>query len=378
MLIITSPSALIVNGEPDLSVVQVLIEAVQEGHYVGVVSNRAKPDWFDRLFTETDVHFHQEIGRRNGVFVKITAEQLRIEPQDVLVLVGSETDIAMGKNGKAVIVAAGWSSDKKVSELGIQVDSAASFKEVLRLTSQWDGKWWFSGTGSTYSVHALSDLSTFGKAFDQQQFRSHLTNTIKNGGPRLNALLAVIARSLIAEGVGSRKQLLWSVFPSSSSSNNDSEVLSDFTHRLRTTLSNVHMARRNVPLFIRHKPSTKRSSAGAGIDRLDPREQIETINLNPLYRHKIVNRNVIVVDDCTTHGVSFGVAAALLRKAGAKSVTCIALGKFGKSLRDYRVEINADPFEILNFSHDAVFHGNPFYNGQENHYSQEALKGLLG
>lgn len=92
-------------------------------------------------------------------------------------------------------------------------------------------------------------------------------------------------------------------------------------------------------MFFRYKPSTKRSSVGVGVDRLKPTEKIESIYLNPQYRHKIVNRNVIVIDDCTTHGVSFGVAAVFLRKAGAKSVTCITLGKFGRSLRGYRIEI---------------------------------------
>ena len=47
------------------------------------------------------------------------------------------------------------------------------------------------------------------------------------------------------------------------SANNDSEVLSDFTHRLRTTVSRVRFAERNQPLFIRHAHSIKRSMAKA-------------------------------------------------------------------------------------------------------------------
>ena len=378
MLIVTSPSALLINGDPDPSIAQVLIEAAQNNHKVGIVSNNAKPGWFDELFAETGVIFKQELGRQNGGIIKRTAEKLKIAPQDVLVLVGSQADIAMGKNGKAVMVAAGWSNDPRVSELGIQVDCARSLKETLRLTSEWDGKWCFNGQGASYSVHALSDLSTFGKDFDQKQFRAHLTSTIKQGGPRLNALLAMVARSLLTQGVDSFPKLFWGVFPSSASDNSDSEVLSDFTHRLRTTVSKVRMARKGEPLFVRHKPSTKRSSAGSRTDRLDPTEQIETIHLNPKYRGNLTGRNVIVVDDCTTHGVSFGVAAALLRKAGANSVTCIALGKFGRSLRDYQIDITSDPFQPLNLAKNAVIKDNPFFVGHENNAAQEALKGLLG
>tara|TARA_R100000306_G_scaffold8148_2_gene11181 strand:- start:3728 stop:4864 length:1137 start_codon:yes stop_codon:yes gene_type:complete len=378
MLLVTSPSALLVNGKADKSIADVLIEAVQNGYTVGVTSNQPKPDWFDELFDGTGVQFQQSIGRGDGGIVKRTAEKQGLAPQDALVLAASENDIAMGKNGKAVLVAAGWSTAPRVADLGIQVDSPSALREVLHLTSEWDGRWWFSGKGSSYSVHALSDLSTYGKDFDQQQFRAHLTNTIKNGGPRLNALLAITARSMLAEGIGTLPRLLWGVFPSSTSSNNDTEVLSDFTHRLRTTVSNVRMARRGEPLFIRHKPSTKRSSAGAGVNRLDPREQIESLHINPAYSTNISGRNVVLVDDCTTHGVSFGVASSLLYKAGAKSVTCVSLGKFGSALRDFQLEITGDPFKPLNFDQDAVLQGKPFLGGSENNAAQASLRGLLG
>ncbi|MNY56332.1 hypothetical protein D3C86_1924010 [compost metagenome] len=51
------------------------------------------------------------------------------------------------------------------------------------------------------------------------------------------------------------------------------------------------------------------------------------------------------MDDCTTYGVSFGVAAAILRKAGAASVTGVALGKFGNQLRYYEIDIKSDPYQ---------------------------------
>jgi hypothetical protein len=377
MLIVTSPSALLNNGKVDLSVVQVLIEASRSEHVVGVVSNRPKPDWFDSLFEKSEIKFVQEVARRNGAILRRSAENLNLASHDVLVLAGSQHDIAMGKNGKAIIVAAGWSSDGQVSRWGIQVDSSDSFKEILRLITAWDGKWWFTGQCTNYAVHALSDLSTMGKAFDQQHFRGKLKDTIKIGGPRLNALLAITARSMLAEGLGSLDRLFWGVYPSSKSSNTDSEVLSEFVKRLRTTVSGVHMAREGEPLFIRHKPSTKRSIS-KGIDRTDPSEQIETIHLNPKYLANLIGRNVVIIDDCTTHGVSFGVAAALLKKAGAKSVTCIALGKFGRTLRDFQIDIHANPFKPLTFSGDAVMHDNPFFGGKENNSAQEALRELLG
>jgi len=72
------------------------------------------------------------------------------------------------------------------------------------------------------------------------------------------------------------------------------------------------------------------------------------------------------------------VAEALLLKAGAQSVTCVALGKFGGLLRDYKIEIKSDPFKPLSFAKDAILHEKPFLVGQENDSAQKSLKGLLG
>lgn len=71
-----------------------------------------------------------------------------------------------------------------------------------------------------------------------------------------------------------------------------------------------------------------------------------TLHLNPFYREKgrLVGKHVITIDDFTTHGVSFDVAAALLRKAGAASMTGVAVGKFGNQLTHYDIEINSDPY----------------------------------
>ncbi len=52
-----------------------------------------------------------------------------------------------------------------------------------------------------------------------------------------------------------------------------------------------------------------------------------------------------MIDDVTTYGVSFGVAAAFLRKAGAASVTGVGLGKFGNQLRYYEIDVNTDPYK---------------------------------
>jgi hypothetical protein len=345
LIIMTSPDAVLSGGKPDPRIAKILMDAKAANNPVGLISNHGEPAWFAGTFGTSGVQFLQSRGRQSGDIVAENAKKFALNPHDVLVLATKDEDVQMGKNGGAVLVAAGWSTDREVKALGIRVDNAQQLQEVIDLTAGWSGQWWFSADKARYKVRALADLSGYAVSNAQEVFGRKLTDTVKNGGSRLNALLAVTARSLLTDGTISPKDLLWGVYPSSSSDNDDSEVLSDFTHRLRTTVSRVRFAKRDEPLFIRHTTSSKRSKGG-GADRSDPTEQILTLHLNSFYKQsgRLKDKHVVVIDDCTTYGVSFGVAAAFLRKAGAASVTGVALGKFGNRLQYHKIDINSDPF----------------------------------
>lgn len=345
LIILTSPSAIAPNGLPIPDVVAALVQCKKDGHPVGIVSNHSKPDWFDPAFGDSGVQFLQALARQNGAVIVQNAANLKLKPHDVIVLVANQEDMQMAKNGGAVMAAAAWAGDKVTQGLGVLVKDPVEFLKVVKLTNDWSGAWWFSGNYG-YGVRALADLSSmYGEADTQKIFAGKLKNTVKSGGPQLMALLTTTARSLLTEGVAGFENLLWGVYPSSKSLNNDTEVLSDFTHRLRTVSSRVRMAVKGEPLFIRHKASSKRSAGGGG-DRTDPSEQIESIHLNPYYKKsgRLNGKHVVVIDDCTTYGVSFGVAAAFLLRAGAAGVTGVALGKFGNCLNAYKIEIGSDPF----------------------------------
>lgn len=374
LLVLTSTTAIAPSGEPRPDVVAALLEARRVHKAVGVISNRLQPLWHEQAFG-SQLQFVQQPGRQNGKIVRINAEKFSLSAYDTVVLAATQDDIQMAKNGGAVLIAAGWSPEHAVRATGIPVASPADFVEVLNLISSWSGAWWYQGAGHRYSALALSNLSSYNAPHPQVVFAEELKVLVKGGGPRLVALLTVASRSMLMSGFGSTDNLMWGVFPSSASSNDDTEVLSEFTHGLRTTVSRVRYARRGAPLFLRHRPSAKRSAGGGG-DRTDPSEQLETMHLNPAYEGKIQGRNVVVVDDCTTYGVSFGVAAALLRVAGAATVTGVALGKFGRQLRYYEIDIEDSPFAPIKPGGYRVIRNEPF-NGTENPIAQNSLRGLL-
>jgi hypothetical protein len=377
LIVMTSPDAVLRNGVPDPQLVQVMKNVRATKNPVGLISNHAEPSWFKGAFGSSGVQFIQSRGRQSGEIVSKNAAKFDLNPFDVIVLAAKDEDVQMGKNGHAVLIAAGWSGARQVEPLGIRISNAAQLQEVINLMAGWSGRWWFSGDAPRYRVRALSDLSGYGKSVTQQEFAQRLTNTVKNGGSRLNALLTVTARSLLMEGTDAVKDLVWGVYPASSSTNVDTDILSDFTHRLRTTVSRVRFSKRGEPLFIRHTASLKRSAGGSG-DRTDPTSQLLTLHLNPFYKDssRLVGKHAIVVDDCTTYGVSFGTAAAFLRKAGATSVTGIALGKFGSQLRHYEIDLHTDPFAPVAAGGFSI-QSSGWVQGTNSPVSQQVLQALI-
>ncbi|MEE5042943.1 hypothetical protein V2J81_06225 [Pseudomonas alliivorans] len=372
LALITSPAVLLQNGTPSKPLIDSLIKIRASGNAVGITSNHSKPAWFDEAFNGTDIKFIKTDARQNGEVIRNAADALKIEPYDIMVLAIKAEDMQMAKNGHAMLIAAGWSSDRAIKGLGIKVSSGQDLEDLVRLTDGWTGHWWFEGDKANYNARALADLSGLGGSITaaQKALAGKLTTSVKNGGPQLTALALLASRSLLIDGYYDVDNLLWGVYPSSQVTQGDSEVLSDFTHALRTTVSLVRFAKRDEPLFIRHAASEKRSLNRGG-DRTDPSDQIATIHINPFYRTRLKNRNVVVIDDCTTYGLSFGVAAAFLRAAGAASITGLALGKFGKTMQYYDIKISSDPFKPVtkgqySFSPCVAFEGSTDSRAQQN------------
>ena len=107
LMVMLSPDGLLKNGQPDSEVAKVLIESAASGNPVALVSNRDFPAWAQQMFQGSKVKLFRSPGRQSGEVVLKNAAILKLQAFDTIVLAAKVEDVQMGKNGGAVLVAAG-------------------------------------------------------------------------------------------------------------------------------------------------------------------------------------------------------------------------------------------------------------------------------
>jgi predicted amidophosphoribosyltransferase len=262
---------------------------------------------------------------------------------DVVVLGTSEEDFLMAVNSRSILLACGWCPDldAKTRRYGVLVDAPQRLEQVIGFLED-KHPWYFQHHSAFLDVFSLTDAGTKYESDAQlKRLAERLQSCLKNGQPIYkNAFRLHLLSSLYSTG-GFKSADVWSYYPSSDSKNSGQEIMTEFSELARTTFGK----RNKGPLVIRHKPSVKRHMSGG--DRNDPRSQLDTIHLNPEYRDKLAGKTVVIMDDYLTRGVSFGVSASLLQKAGAAKMIGVSMGKFGNASNVYSIEIQGDPFAPL-------------------------------
>lgn len=349
------------NNQININLISNFNKLINDGYFVCVLSNKIIPQSIKNIFKENNFYIQDNMkNRQNKSTIQFLiscidfAYDEGLKNHNIVVLAHKIEDIQMAKHAHAIIVSPSKSS---VSQYGICVSSQEDLQYILNILESWSGEWWFKARKDPdFEIYSLLDLSTFNKQQELVEFLKCITDIIKNNKSytfydnnlNINSILALTSISILKNFSSDFKNLIFGVYPSSNSDNSDNETLSDFTHKLRSIVSNVQYCKKGEPLFIRHKPSLKRSNKYTNLDRTDPTEQINSIHINPFYKDKIKNKHVFVIDDCTTYGVSLSVSYALLKKAGAEKVTGITLGKFGDRLEFYDIEILSNPYEPIN------------------------------
>ena len=348
-LILTSKSAIWDKsaGAPYPRVVEALKKAHEGGCQTFVVSNHKRPPW---LTGDLDFLQFQEVGfkppRQSGKIVQgfVEANKDRLRPSDIIILGADDEDMLMAVNSKTVLIRCEWVKPlaEKISEYGVPFTDPAAIPLVVSLL-EGNEPWYFKHSGEFMTVYAVTNAGTkFEPNATMVRLVNALRGCLKHGSKELHKGFVLHFLSSLYTTEIFKEVDIWGYYPSSSSSNDEGEVMADFCTLARET----YKKRSHGPLFIRHRPSPQRHVGGG--ERTDATSQLETIHLNPEYRERLDGKTVAVLDDYLTYGVSFGVAAALLKKAGAVKVVAGAMGKFGNCANTYDIEINdADVYAPL-------------------------------
>lgn len=321
---------------------EVLKKLTEQGAYAVISSNHSEPEWFKEIKEERCMWI-QVTGRQSGKWIPSLLKAnaaMDLLHSEIVILGASEVDMQMAANSTSLLVRCDWAEGvAEIEKYGVGWESPETLPDLVKYLDD-QVPWYFESSNVNYRAFALTDAGTYGVDAETEAAANAIRAVLKNGrSDYRNRLVLHMMASINKTDIFSKADL-FGYYPSSKSTNAGEEVMAGFCRYARE----LFKKRLKEPLFLRHKPADSRHTQRGG-DRENPLAQIESVHLNPFYRGKISGKTVVVFDDYLTYGVSFGWAKSLLMAAGAKSVICIALGRFGNQAREYTINIDGnDPF----------------------------------
>lgn len=361
-------------------IVEALRTVVDEKNIVALVSGHEKPNWLATHFPFVKHCACKPKHRMNGDVIRSLLEvnkEAGLRLSDIVILGAKDADFFMAVNSQALLVRCEWHTnlEDKIKKYGLPLSTCSKLPELVALLKD-DAPWYFQHTSNQMDVYALANAGTLGNVAEAViNLNAKLKACLKHGAPHLRDEFTAHLLSSLQKTEAFHKVDIWGWYPSSQADNEDGEMMKHFC-----TLAREMAGKRTLgPLFVRHVDTKKRSEHRDSALRTNPHTELSSIHLNPKYAERIVGATVAVFDDFLTYGLSFGVASALLRKAGAAKVLCVAMGKLGRVAETYNISIKSD--NIFQPFTDYEANGNCRMLGAENSTAQaqflEKFRALL-
>lgn len=262
--------------------------------------------------------------------------------QKSVVVSTSDTDIIMAANSGIMSITAGWANnlEDKAKNNGISVKHWNGLPKVMELISGTE-PWYSIWDRGDFKIYSLLNAGDYQNIEELKPLVSKMKDDLKEAPNSYWVLFKFLLASSLLKTEELRNVNYIGIYPSSSVKNFDDELIYKYYKTSKFAISNTSKIE---PILIRNTNSQKRHAGGV-VDRNDPNLQLNSIHVNPFYKGKLRGKSVLILDDFTTNGTSFCVANALLKKAGAEKVFCVALGKYGHRLHDYEIDLSQrDPF----------------------------------
>ena len=315
---------------------------INKGNTCLLVSNRSAPS---RLSTNYPrVLFKQISQQGRGSDIKEYIKNEVKDPSKVLVVSCTDRDFHMSVNSGFLYLTGKWSDqvEEKPLKYGIHLMHPHELPSIVYLLNT-THPWYYKYESEGFCIYSMTNGGNH-KNFDKiKPIVDQLRNHLKSGRNEYEKIFKILFLSSLLKTLSAKEIKYWAYYPSSDIRNEENEIISDYARQARYALQ--CRSKHPNPLLIRHAPSAKRHIQKD--DRKNPNLQLQSIYIHPYYKKnsKLKNAIVAIVDDYTTYGTSFAVAAALFKAAGVKKVLCFSLGKFGNTTCKYNINMSGiDPF----------------------------------
>ena len=380
-LIITNPDAIYdwENSSFFEGIKKALDDFIQssEDNYVATVSiHSEKLEIIPKEFSPIDLSKNRVL-RKSPDLIKRISKILQIEFEDILVLGTKDDDMILAANAKILLLRAEYAKkcnpEARIyrNEYGIKINSSNQLHYFIQHYLSIEKPWFFSlNVESDFSVYGLTDAMT-NKMGNQNvaeicnTLRSHLKNGTEKGKSAFGIYFLLSMYRIFKEV----KDIdYWGYYPSSDGEPNDSLLT------IKELLRKSFGSRVSKDVLIRHKASEKRHKLTRS-QRISEgcSSQFDTIHINKYFKNKIKDKNFCIIDDFSTHGTSSETVRNLLKRAGAKKIIFVCLGKFYLTYKKYDYTLEGDFFKT-DYSYQLVGSFQEI-NGTINHsYSKDLLK----
>jgi len=257
-----------------------------------------------------------------------------------IVYIGDDdrTDILCAINARILPIAAVYSPSKKSLNYGLPFDKVEDLQDYL-FTFGMQGNYfgWIYSSSSTDVRALIGDhtglTETLKKVLKEQK-------DIEIGSTRKISVRNLLFLYLITQCYlsGLIINIDWiTIYPGHSQNSLNSTL-----HQYSESITRIFREKFVPDLILRHKDAPESKFQGKKRNIFD---QFMTIKINSKYQKKIQGKSILVLDDFTTSGYSLETARCMLLKAGAQSVTCLAIAKFRRTYSMANVRKNWNPFE---------------------------------
>lgn len=259
--------------------------------------------------------------------------------ENFIVIGNRDKDFELAVNNKLLYIVPNWCSEicSKSLKYGVNIETIEQLEQIIKTVNNQNNWYYHCILEDDTEIYSL--LSGMYMKWDvtpeEKELVKGFEDFLKRGKTDYYQILYYHFLAGISNLPKFKDIDIWAIAPSSGSSLNK-EML-DFKDKARCMMKKRY-TKQGESLFVRHAPITKSHNLASNLrEQYGATRHFDSIHLNPSY--KVAGKNICIFDDYLTHGNTFEAMRNILRKAGAKKIIFVSLGRFKKNYiyQDYKI-----------------------------------------